>query len=83
MKLLSAFSGGLWIIPLLLLFGAAWFLIIAIRKHNSGSHYQDRRTGRYVDAEGNVPLSKIGQFWFAIALAAAAVGAAIWMYLEK
>lgn len=83
MTLLSAFGGGLWIIPLLLTFGAAWFLIVAIRKHNSGSHYQDQHTGKYVSTPGNVPLSKIGQFWFAVILTGAAIGAAIWMYLEK
>lgn len=83
MTLLSAFGGGLWIIPLLLLFGAMWFLVIAIRKANSGSHYQDGRTGKYVDTKGNVPVSRIGQFWFAIVLAATAIGSTIWMYLEK
>jgi hypothetical protein len=36
-----------------------------------------------VGTPGNVPLSKIGQFWFAVVLAAAAVGAAIWMYFDK
>lgn len=76
-------GGGLWIIPLALLGAAAWFGVIAVRKHQSGVNYQDQKTGKWLNTPGKIPYSQIGQFWFAVVFAAAAIGALIWMYSDR
>jgi hypothetical protein len=83
----QVFGGALWILPLLTLLGAIWFMYIAIRAHKSNSTQQvyDPKTDRYItkDNTGNVPYTKIGQFYFSVALFIATIWIVIAMVLDK
>jgi len=67
----SVWAGGVWIIPILLFSAAGFFLYIAIKKSKSGSEQQTSRGIKSYDE--NVPVYKIGQFWFAIGFIVAAI----------
>lgn len=71
-NLLLSLGGGLWIIPLLAFVGAFIFGRQAYIAHNSNST-QSTEDG-ILDNTGNVPYIQIGQFWYALVLAAFAVG---------
>jgi hypothetical protein len=85
MNLLSAFAGGLWIIPLGLFLGSIWSFYRAIAQYRSGSGGYEKIGGveKWVESEDKVPFFSIGAAWFGIILAAAAIGSIIWMNLEK
>lgn len=76
-------GGGLWIIPVLLFAAAAYFAVIAVKKSKSGSHYQDPKTGKYVDTPGGIPVTQIGQFWFAVGFAAFGIISLLLMYSDR
>lgn len=82
MTLLSAFGGGLWIIPLGLLLAAAWSFYRSYLSHNSNSTRSDRDKG-IIDNTGNVPYTQIGSFWFGVILVVAFIVAVIWMANER
>lgn len=82
MNLLSAFGGGLWIIPLLFLIGIVIWIISGLRSAKSGSAQQDLQHGtQYSDIK--VPFVKSWQLKFAIFLALVLIGVIIWMYSER
>lgn len=72
MQLLSAFGGGLIVIPILILAGIIIFTISGIRSSKSGS-----------TSGGNISFVKTWQFVFALILTAALIGVTIWMYNER
>jgi len=55
-----------WLVPLFPFIGAVIFGIVAYRKSKSGSEQQT--PGGYKSYKANVPLYKIGQFWFSVVL---------------
>jgi hypothetical protein len=77
----SVWSGGLFILPLLTLAGAAIFGYQAYKAHNSGFTQQvpiKDETGKIIggktiEGDEKVPYFKIGQFWFSVALAVATI----------
>jgi uncharacterized membrane protein len=81
MTLLSVFGGGLFLIPLMILAGAAIFGYQAHKAHNSNSWKRDR--SGYHDNQGNVPYTEIGQFWFAVVLVASAIVVICLMVADK
>lgn len=81
MNLLSAFGGGLWLIPLGLLIGAVWSAYRGIKYSSSGSQQQTGGGQTYSDK--NVPFHKTGAGLFSIILFVLFIGAVIWMISEK
>lgn len=71
MNLLSAFGGGLWIIPVGLLLAAAWSAYRGVRSSNSNSTTQI--PGGTLDNTGNVPYLKTGGGAFSIIFLLAAI----------
>lgn len=75
MTILSAFAGGLWIIPLGLLLAALYSFYRGYKQSKSGS-----LSGlAAVSSDENVPFWKCGATVFGYILLAAAIGAYIWM----
>lgn len=77
---LSAFAGGLIIIPMLTALGSIAFFIAGVKAWRSGTrHYittYDKDgfpTRKIKDTDDKLPWYKIPQFYFAIALAVATV----------
>lgn len=68
---LSVWAGGLWIIPWVLAVGSAIFFAISIFKSRSGWKQQTKSGYQY--GKEPVPVTKIGQFWFGVALALACI----------
>lgn len=83
MQILSAFGGGLWIIPIGLFLAACWSAYRGYRSSKSGSHYQDQATGKWVDTPGNIPFVKTGGGLFSIIFLAAAVISALLMWADR
>jgi len=81
MNLLSAFGGGLFIIPLLFLTGIVVFTISGIRSSKSGSKQQTQKGTIYSDK--NIPFYKTWQAKFVLGLLIALVIIIIWMYNER
>ncbi len=66
--LIASWLGGwLWIIPLLTLVGAIIYMVIAYKASKSGSQTQDLQKGVQYSDE-NIPIYKLGQFKFSVAL---------------
>lgn len=66
----------LWIIPCLTGGGALWFYYVAYRASKSGSKWQDKNAPvgqQYKESDENVPIYKIGQFWFGVILTIATI----------
>lgn len=82
LQLLSAFGGGLIIIPVGLFLASVWSFYRAYRAHNSNST-QQVKGGKTIDNTGNVPYTQIGAFWFGVVLLVCSIGSAIWMYSER
>jgi hypothetical protein len=83
---MSAFAGGLWIIPVGLFLAAIWSFYRGIKQYQSGSGgYVNDKNGvpRWVESDEKVGFFTIGAVWFGIIFLAASIGSAIWMYLEK
>lgn len=75
------FSGGLWIIPVLCFIGGCIFFYFAWQAHTSNSTITG--PGGVIENTGNVPLTQIGQFWFAV-ICWVASGIIAWaMYRDK
>lgn len=68
----SVWAEWTWLVPLIPFVGAVIFGVKAYRKSKSGSE-QQQPGGGYVSYRENVPIYKIGQFWFSMILLAAAV----------
>jgi hypothetical protein len=72
--LLSIFSGGLWVIDLLLLAGAAGFFRAAYKASKSGSVVGGSYTNPKREySDENMPIYKINLFWFSVAFVVAEV----------
>lgn len=77
----SVWSGGLFILPLLTVIGAAIFGYQAYKAHNSGFTQQVKDFNaegkligvRTVEGDEKIPYYKIGQFWFSVALVVATI----------
>ena len=80
--LLAWFGSGPDIIPLGIFAAALWTLYRCHLASKSGSKKSDW-AGRSIPSDENVPIYKVQQFVFVLILAACAVGAAIWMFIEK
>lgn len=79
-------GGGLWIIPLLTFAGSIIFLYQSYKASKSNSTTQVKAgDGSYYtkDNTGNVPIYKIGRFYFAVALFVATVVILLAMYSDK
>ena len=77
----SVWQDGLIIIPLLTGLGSLIFFYIAWLKSKSGSEQQTPTGYKYSDK--NVPLYKIGQFWYSVALAVATIVIIIMVNADK
>lgn len=73
MTILSAFGGGLWIIPIILFLAAVWSTIRGIRFSQSGAQ----------DGGPKIPFYKIGAGVFAIVLWLALIGVIILMLNDR
>lgn len=82
MNLLSAFGGGLWIIPVGLFLAAAWSAYRGYRSSKSGSTYQDK-SGRQIESSDNVPFYKTGGGVFSIILTLALIVVIILMINDR
>lgn len=67
----SVWSEGTWLVPLFPFVGAVIFGVIAWRKSKSGSEQQTVHGIK--SYKENVPIYKIGQFWFSVILLIATV----------
>lgn len=67
----SVWAEWTWLVPVIPGIGSIIFFSIAYAKSKSGSNQQT--PGGIVDSDKNVPIYKIGQFWFSMILLAAAV----------
>jgi hypothetical protein len=69
------------------LIGALIFGYKAYKASKSGSivYTKDQYGGSKdaITSDKNVPIYKIGYFWFSVILVAATIGIAIWIHLEK
>lgn len=74
---------GSWPVGLLLLVGAGVFFYFAHKARNSGSKWQDQRTGQWFFDSRKVPYTQIGQFWFSMICAVCFVIYLIIQYLES
>jgi len=79
MTLLSAFGGGLWIIPTITFLGSLWSFYRGYRSSKSNSSLTNIR----VDNTGNVPIYQTSGFVFGCILLAATIGIVLWMNSEK
>jgi len=82
MNLLTAFGEGLFIVPLLPFIGFCIFMYQAYKASKSNST-TDMGTHGIKDNTGNVPIYKTGYFVLAIGCLLGAIGATIWILLEK
>ena len=82
MNLLSAFGGGLFIIPLGLFLGSLWSFYRGYRSSKSNSTTQDGFRG-VKNNTGNVPIWNTSGFVFGCILLAATIGTMLWMNAEK
>lgn len=82
MNLLSAFGGGLWIIPLLLLFGVVYNVFRYIKQRNSGSYYRDINGVKH-PSDKPAPFFNHASVVFGLMFLAAFVGVVIWMINDK
>ncbi len=78
----SIWQGGLWLIVVLPLIGAALFFRAAYKSSKSGSTTLDGKT-RLPYESGNVPILKIPLFWFGVALVVAAIVFTIMVNSDK
>jgi hypothetical protein len=86
MTLLSAFGGGLWIIPLGLFLASVWSFYRAVKQWNSGSIWwgkDERGVAKQFTSDEKVGFFSIGATIFGVIFLVAAIGAVIWMNLEK
>lgn len=60
----SVWSGGLWMIPLITSIGSAIFFYFAYKSSTSGSVIQTTQGEEKSDK--NVPIYKIGTFWYGV-----------------
>lgn len=74
---------GSWPVGALLLAGVIIFFYFAYKAHNSGSKWQDQRTGQWFFDSRKVPYTQIGQFWFSMICAVCFVIYLIIQYLES
>lgn len=81
MTLLSAFGGGLWIIPLGLLLASIWSAYRGYRSSKSNSTTQV--PGGIINNTGNVPFYKTGGGAFSIILFLALIVVCILMYSDR
>lgn len=81
----SIWSEGAWLVPTLPAIGGVIFLFFAIKAHLSGSEQWQKVNGvdKLVPSDENVPIHKIGQFWFAVALFVASLVIIVVQNLEK
>jgi len=77
----SVFSGGLWVLPLILFLAAGWNLYISFKKANSGAERQLPKGG-YGPAE-NLKFWQISNFKYSVAFVIAAIGVIIWVVSER
>lgn len=82
MTLLGWLGGGLWIIPLLTLGGAAVFGYLGYKSSKSGSTVQNR-DGSITESKENVPFYKTGFGVFSILLVIATIVILIMMYSDR
>lgn len=68
----SVWAEWTWLVPAIPFIGFIVFGVIAFRKSKSGSDQQT--TSGIVQFKKNVPIWKIGQFWFSVALLLATIG---------
>jgi hypothetical protein len=73
----SVWSGATWIVFWLPFLGSIFFFVKAYLSSKSNSTTQTPYGGKTIDNTGNVPIYKLGYFWFGVALAAFAIIAVI------
>ncbi len=86
MYLLQTWGGGLFLLPVITVIGAIIFFIQAYKASKSNSTTQvgtGTSDSRVVDNTGNVPITKTGQFWFAVVLAIATIVIIIMVNADK
>jgi hypothetical protein len=82
----SVWQEGMWIIPSITFLAGCWFMYIALRASRSGSWWWGKDSSGKWQQKGsdeNIPIFKIGQFWFAVIFWLSTIGIIIWVNLEK
>lgn len=79
----SVWSGGLFIIPIITSIGSAIFFYQAYKSYKSNSTITNPIGGAVTDNTGNVPIYKLGKFWFGVALALATIVVVIMVNGDK
>lgn len=74
---------GLWIVCLAFYFASIFSFIKAYKSSKSGSEIQDKKSGKWFDANGNVKIYMIGSFWFGVFFFALATVIIIVQYSSK
>lgn len=78
----SVWAGGLFVLPVILLAFAAFFLLKAYRSSRSGSKQMRPGVG-LVESDENLPIWQIPFFWYGVALIVATAVVALAVNLEK
>lgn len=78
----SVWQQGLWVVPWLTGLGGTWFMYLAYKASKSNSTTQTK-DGRIIDNTGNVPIYKLGKFYFACALYLATIIIVIMVNADK
>jgi amino acid permease len=80
MTLMNIFhSGGLWLIPVLLLLASGWSFYRGYLSSRSNSTTSNPDTGEITDNTGNVPIYKTPQFIYGVVLFVISIIAFIWI----
>ena len=85
MNLLGVFGGGLWIIPLILILGSAWFFYVGYRAWKSGTAGWTwiGNTPKWVESDKRAPFFSVGQVIFGLILFVAFIVTVILMVGDK
>jgi len=86
MTLLSAFGGGLFIIPVGLFLAGLWSFYRGFIQWKSGSGWwgtDERGVSKWFESDDKIPYWSVGANVFGVLFIAFSIGAAVWMWLEK
>ena len=72
----SVWAGGLWIIPTVTALACIWFTYLSVKASKSNST-QQLPSGKTLDNTGNVPVYKMGKFYFAVGFLLATIAIVI------
>lgn len=86
MTLLSVFSGGLWLIPLILIGASAYSFYKAVKQRNSGMRGRVSKpdgTWEWKESDEKLSFTEIGAFWFGVMFFCGFIASVILMISDK